>query len=122
MSDTITSTEYCAEINSLAEEAVRMCRSGEIADREALHDWTHKTIDGHQWVIYTAYNFQVLAVSENDGAYLENFGADGLVTENGALNTAVLAYGAMEADLSEALCRFDDFDANDDDEWREVAA
>lgn len=101
MSTEMTREEYLREVANIAESMV-----GEAADdgddRDELYDRLHETIDGHQWVIYTAYNFDVLRHSDNDGAYVENFGADGLVTD-GCLNTAALAYAALEADVSESL-------------------
>ncbi len=112
----ISRTEYLKEIRSLAEEAARYARDGEFGTgeqaREGLSEWIWQTIDGHQWVIFAAYNFSVLDASDNDGAYVENYGSGGLVGD-GVLNTVVLAYAAMEADLNEALRDLDDFDAND---------
>lgn len=121
MSDRISAREYRQELRSIAEEAARSCRDGEIDSHEALCDWVHETLDGHQWVIYTGYNWDVLAVSENDGAYVENFGTDGVIAD-GSLNTAALAYAAMEADLWETLWRFEDFDPNDPDSYWVAAA
>ena len=64
------------------------------------------TVDGHEWVIYTAYNRAVIEHSANNEAYLgvyddESLGA--LVSEKGVegLELIIAAY-AMEADLNEA--------------------
>jgi hypothetical protein len=113
----MTETEYRAEIRSLAEEAITEARSGDhgIGERcrEWLLEWVHETLDGHQFVIYTAQAQAVVAISDNDGAYVENYGADGLV-KDGSLNWSALAYAAMEADLMDYLSRcVDDFDVND---------
>ena len=70
------------------------------AFREALNERTHETIDGHQWVIYTAYNFDIIRFSDNDGYSAENFGADSII-KDGQLNTAAIAFGALYADVIE---------------------
>ncbi len=51
-------------------------------------------------VIYTAYNFDVLRFSDNDGYAIENWGAESAV-KDGVLNTAGLAFGALYADVLE---------------------
>lgn len=96
MSDTITRDDYWREIGSIAESVTEDAYEWE----QELSDRLWEAIDGHQWVIYTAYNWEVLAISPSDGAYVENFGADGVVRD-GALNTAALAYAAMEQDVRE---------------------
>jgi hypothetical protein len=65
-------------------------------------DVLHETIDGHCWVIYTAYNFQVLQHSDNDGYAVEEWGSD-CATRDGVLNTAMLAFGALWADVSDYM-------------------
>lgn len=70
------------------------------AFREALNERTHETIDGHQWVIYTAYNFDIIRFSDNDDYSAENFGADSII-KDGQLNTAAIAFGALYADVIE---------------------
>jgi hypothetical protein len=121
---TLTDTEYYAEIRNLAEEAYKEARSGDHGTgeqaREWLLEWLHETLDGHQFVIYTAQAQAVLAISNNDGACVENYGADGLV-QDGALNWGMMAYCAMEQDVFEAMSRIDDFDVNDPNPERDDA-
>jgi hypothetical protein len=83
-------------------------------------EWIHETVDGHEFVIYTAKAQSVLAISANDGAYIENYGTEGVVCDGG-LNWSGLAYAAMEADLFEALGDLDDFDVNDPNPERDAA-
>ena len=109
--DEITRQEYQKEVQELAESIKTECREYGRDVSDALHE----TIDGHQWVIYTYFNFQVLQHSENDGYALENFGTDCALTESGALNTAALAYGALYGDVSEALNGWNGPDDDDDD-------
>ena len=67
---------------------------------DALNERLWETIDGHQWVIYTAYNYDVMRFSDNDGYSAENFGVDSIV-KDGVLNTAAIAFGALYADVQE---------------------
>jgi hypothetical protein len=112
----LTEREYYDEICTLAAEAVKEARKGTFGTgeeaREGLQEWVHETLDGHEYVIYTAQAQSVISISNNDGAYVENYGSDGLV-KNGELNWSALAYAAMEADLLEALNSTGGFDVND---------
>lgn len=78
----ITDRDYWKEVQNIKKEALREYKDwGRDTDpNEWLSDWLHQTIDGHQWIIYTWYNTQVLTHSRNDDAYFENYGpleADG---------------------------------------------
>jgi hypothetical protein len=66
----------------------------------------HETIDGHQWVIYTYYNLQVLQHTNNAEYMIDNFGGESAASaiENGidSLHCA-MAYWAMYADVAEQI-------------------
>ena len=62
--------EYYDEIASLAADIVKEAEG----DRETAFDRAHETVDGHQWIIYTRYNAQVLDHSSNESAHFDNFG------------------------------------------------
>lgn len=99
--DEMTQGDYWREVRSIVDSLLEESHSdGE--DREGLETRLWETIDGHQWVIYTAYNFDVMKHSPNDGYSAENFGADSIV-KDGALDTAAIAFGALYADVSEDL-------------------
>ena len=114
MSDDMTRTEYWKEVASLAESITEETldefdseTQAEIREdndhnefRDSLTERLHETIDSHQWVIFTAYNFDVMKFSPNDDYSVVNFGAESIVDETG-LNTAVIAYGALCADVQE---------------------
>jgi len=106
----LTASEYRDEINSLAEtirdEAAEYSRE--------ISEVMHETIDGHMWVIYTAYHYEVLSLSENDGAAAD-FGVNSLVVD-GELNTALLAFCAIEADVYEAISELPDLEEDEDEE------
>lgn len=107
----MTEKEYYDEVKSLARRVLEETR--ERGDEDELYDVLHETIDGHQWVIYTCYHYQVLQHSDNDGYTLAEWGSDGVVT-NGVLNTSLLAFGALYGDVSERIST-DAFHQEDDE-------
>lgn len=74
----------------------------DITDSESAYEWLHETVDGSQRVIYTFQAQQCLIYSDNDGAYAEEFGEEGIVTD-GCIEWSRLAYAAFHADIVEAL-------------------
>ena len=100
----ITRTQYIEEIQSIDDNMVS----------EAINDRTlHETIDGHQWVIYNAYNSDVMRHSDNPDYYPDNFGNDDashVLKERGldGLHN-VIAFWCMYADVQDRLS--DAFDA-----------
>ena len=93
---------YYSTIRDMAEDLKKRIEDDEISDREALSDAVHEDVDGSQWVIYTYRAQQVILASDNDSAYADEFGGEGIVTD-GNINWSVLAYGAMQRDLYEQL-------------------
>ena len=100
--ENILRREYWQQVHGIIEDAKQAILDGEITDTEGLDTWLHETIDGHQWVIYTKYNFFVLLYSDNESAYVDDFGQEGLVRD-GAINWAAMAYCAMMADVRASL-------------------
>lgn len=111
----ITRSQYWNEIQSLAvtiaEEAMLHCENNRDAAEELINDLLPETIDGHQWVIYYAYNLDVYQHSGNSDYYIDNFGGDDaacVLKEKGldGLHQA-LAFWSLYADvqdnISEAL-------------------
>jgi hypothetical protein len=108
---------YWTMIRDDAQDFVKECREGTIADRDELLDRIHEHCDGHEWVIYTFKAQLVLLCSDNDGIGVE----DGLVGPESfkdGIPWSQLAYCAMEADLMRQLDA-EGLDVNDDSEWRE---
>lgn len=120
MSELNTSYEYWSEIKSLAETMVtetfewlddkpdmtkEECFE---ATMDEINDHVlHETIDGHQWVIYSGYNLDVLKHSNNPDYMTDNFGDDmagSILSEQGlsSLHTS-LAFWAMYADVQDDL-------------------
>ena len=137
--EAITSYEYWKEIRGITQTIVDEVAAEVLEDhgiessqldplyRENVEAWRdeireiifdsrlHETIDGHQWVIYTYYNLQVLQHTDNAEYMVDTFGGDEVVaaTENGidSLHCA-LAFWAMYADVSDHLDAVIDGEAN----------
>ena len=95
--------EYEREIHSLAKHIAEEAAE---YDRD-VSDVLHETIDGHKWVIYTAYNFDVLKWSENDN-YAEHEFGPGAVRDERGMRWDSMAYWAMHADVQNALAELAD--------------
>jgi len=121
--DDITRQAYWTEIRSLADDAIEAWRDGDVADRDGLYDWMHETADGHEWVIYTHCNYDVLKWSDNSDAF-EDMG--GLGNNEDGMLFAHMAYCAMEADLTTQIdAQWDDDEADmrdaiDCEDWSAV--
>lgn len=94
--------DYYGSVCDIAEDIISRCKSGEIADRDALAEDIHQTVDGSYWVIYTHANFQCLMASDNDSAYVDDLGTDGLVDDTG-INWPAMAFKALEQDVYQQL-------------------
>lgn len=107
---------YRAHVDELAKDMAEEYASGDHGTgekaREALIDGMHETIDSDRWVFVTSMAQAVVLVSGNSGAYVDNFGKDGVVAD-GEINWPALAFAALEADVLEVMHAMDDFDPND---------
>ena len=108
----ITSSQYWTEVKSLAnqiaEDAMAQCDNNRDEAEELITDsLMHETIGAHQWVIYNAYNLDVLQYSDNSEYYIDNFGADdtALILKERGLNGLHqdLAFYALFADVQEKI-------------------
>lgn len=117
----ITSSQYWIEVeelaNSIATVAMQSCDNDRDDAEELINDsLLHETIDGHQWIIYNAYNLDVIQHSDNEDYYIDEFGSEsaGEELKNGGLSrlhTAV-AYWALYADVQGMIS--DELDAIED--------
>lgn len=99
--------EYFGACRSIAADIMEAVRSGEYGfdvddAKDKARERVTEDVDGSEWVIYTANNFQVLRYSDNEGAYGENFGSEGIV-DDGCIAWNKLAFAAMEADVHDFL-------------------
>ena len=106
--------DYYNDVSDMAEQIIEQAREWfkeDSLDSSDIHQYVHESIDGSQRVIYTVQAQQCLMVSDNDGAYLDDFGAEGIATDAG-IKWSLLAYCAFEADILEHLSD-EGFDLND---------
>lgn len=105
---------YYSEISDMAADYAERIKKGAFEDRDAFFTDVHETLDGHEFVIYTFKAQCVCLVSDNEAAYVDNFGSEGL-TKDGRINWEAIAYCAMEQDLFAELDNYLGVDINDDD-------
>lgn len=67
MENNITSQKYWEEIESIVKNCFDEKEYDDVSE-DTWEDRLYEIIDGHQWVIYTAYYFDVLKHSNNDEA------------------------------------------------------
>ena len=111
MTDTITQESYTKEIKSLAYDLAHELLSEHDNDREeaeeAAYSRISETCDGHQWVIYYAYNDDVAKYSDNSEAYEDVYDNEALgqVVRNKNVNAigTIIAYFAMTQDIHEEM-------------------
>ena len=108
----LSKSQYYDEVDSLAKEALEDGR-----DHDEAMDWIHETIDGHQWVIYCAYNLEVIQHSDNAYAIEDCYDGEGYaqLMKDGGLSKlhSVMAYFAMHADVSQRLADLEEEDNAD---------
>lgn len=107
---------YYSHVRDLAACVVEELReSGEKGEdaREWLIERLHETCDGDGWVIYTARAQMILLASDNESAYINDFGTEGVADETGSINWSVLAYAALHRDIIEDLESRHGLDVND---------
>ena len=108
----ITSSQYWNEVQSLAvsiaEDAMSYCDNNRSEAEELITDsLMHETIGAHQWVIYNAYNLDLLQYSDNSDYYIDDFGAEdtALILKKSGLTGLhqTLAFWALYADVQEKI-------------------
>lgn len=108
----LSSIEYRNEISSIAENLATEAMADNDNDRQAAEDdindsRLHETIDGHKWVIYNAYNADVMRHSENNDYFIDNFGNEeaGNILKDRGLDGLhnVIAFYCMYADVQDKL-------------------
>jgi len=98
--------DYYDDVRTCADDIDREARErraeGETDLREWLLERVHETCDGHSRVIYTGLAIETLLFSDNESAYVDDFGSEG-VCSDGAVNWSLLAFAAFERDVMEQL-------------------
>jgi hypothetical protein len=99
--------EYNTEIESIADEILKDMINNGGYDPSDIYSAVHENVDGHQWIIYNAYNKEVIECSNNADAYkdcYDNEDIGRLVSEDGIEKFfTVQAFFAMAQDVMDAL-------------------
>ncbi len=101
--------DYRRWVKQAAEEILQ--ENPETKEQGELEDAVHEVVDGSYWTTYTYASLLAIIATDNDDAFIEDYGADALVARDrdGDLLPpqvyARLAYGALEVDLREELRR-----------------
>ena len=100
----ISSSDYWAEVKSIAEDVIEEHSE---YDGEDVFEFVFDMVDGHQWIIYYAYNNDVIKHSGNPDAWEDCYTNEDIgrvVTENGMDHARMVqAYFAMRQDVSEEI-------------------
>ena len=108
----ITSSQYWIEVEALAaqiaQDAMSQCDNSREEAEELINDsLLFETIGAHQWVIYNAYNLDVLQYSGNPYHYVNEFSTDDaaiVLRESGLAGLhQALAFWALYADVQEKI-------------------
>jgi hypothetical protein len=104
--------DYWSDVRGVADDLKARLDAGQFADRDAFIEALDQTADGHERVIYTHQAIEALLYSDNDGAYVDDFGPEGVV-EDGTIMWSRLAFAAFRADVVEHLRDALGVDVND---------
>ncbi len=106
--------DYYQDVRDIGDDLKKRIKDGDIEDTEELQERLHEDVDGSARVIYTLQNKLGLLASDNEDAYVENYG--NVPIEDGSINWAVMMAAALEQDVTEYLGDFDDlFSSGDED-------
>ena len=106
--DGIAEREYHETVTGIVDDLKRAIHDGDVTDEDGAIEWIEQTIDGHHDVIYTSCAQEILRHSRNDGAYFDDFGSEGAITDNG-IEWSRLAYSALRADVLERISDLSDY-------------
>lgn len=99
---------YCGEVRDFAKGIMDEAKDEHDTGKEdeELREWLlerlHETCDSSQIVIYTYRAQAAVLASDNDGAYIDEYGTEGLI-QDGCLKWECLAYAALHRDIIEHM-------------------
>jgi hypothetical protein len=94
----ILRADYWQDVRNVVDDLRSEISNGTITDTDDAEVWLHETVDGHQRVIYTAQAIEGLLYTDNESAFVEDFGSEGL-TEDDDIAWSRLAYAYFLADI-----------------------
>jgi hypothetical protein len=115
----ILRADYYADVRGTTSSILDAIKDKEVTDRDGLLERIDEECDGSARVIYTSQAIETLLISDNDSAYIDEFGTEGIV-EDGSVKWSLLAYCAFHRDVIEQLgaagVDVNDFDPDADEE------
>lgn len=93
----ITLEEYNDEIKAIAAG----CAKEAEGDHDRALDLVHEAVDGHEWIIYTHHNAEVLQHSDNHEAYFDDCGQ--LEADSYSDAMIKMAFAAMHRDVCDEI-------------------
>lgn len=109
MSEKDTSQNYWASVVSIAQDALDECEVKTQEDYETHRDnvteHIDESVDSSYWVTYYHAAFKTMEFTENDNAYIEDFGGD--LSGCNSFNDVVtkFAYSALQRDVCDRLAQ-----------------
>jgi hypothetical protein len=94
--------DYWDDVRSIVDELKGEIKDGSITDRDQATEWLDERIDSAHRVVYTYAAMEAVIFSDNDGAYEDHFGSEGMV-EDGQVQWSRLAFYAMQADVMDQV-------------------
>jgi hypothetical protein len=111
--------DYYRDVRDTVASIMQAIKDKEVSDRDELLDRIHEECDGDARVIYTSQAIETMLISDNDSAYADDFGEEGMV-KDGSINWSALAFCAFERDVIEHLesegVDVNDLDPDSDDD------
>lgn len=110
----ILRADYWSDVRGIADSVREAIKDGEVTDDSELSDRIWEECDGSARIIYTARAMEVLLISDNADAYVEEMGSLEDVANGDSIRWEVLAFYAFCQDVQEEIGTID-FDADSED-------
>lgn len=110
----VIKADYYQDVRDIGDDLKERIKSGEITDSDELQERLGEDVDGSARVIYTIQNKLGLIASDNEDAYVEEFGEVPMEGDN--INWAAMMAVAMQRDVTEYLGDVDDLFSDDDED------
>lgn len=105
--DNLSSHDYWKEVSEVAQsilDELEIQSSDDYEDkRDEISDYLFETVDGHQWIIYTFYNKEILRHTNNESYSEDNFGTEGYADKSYDEIGLQIAFWAFYADIQDNL-------------------
>lgn len=94
--------DYWSDVRGVVEDIKVEISRRNLTTEDDVTEYLDETCDGHARVIYTYQAIEGLLYTDNESAYADEFGEDGLVKDR-AINWSALMYCALRQDVIDTL-------------------